>query len=119
MEDIINRGGGILTVELAWATPDESALDETRPVEVYCDGVRRIVPARGYVDLAPGESITLPPLLYHKFYGAPGGGNVLVGEVSLKNDDMTDNRFLEEMGRFPAIEEDEPAYRLLCSEYNK
>jgi D-lyxose ketol-isomerase len=33
------------------------------------------------------------------------------------NDDNTDNFFLEELGRFPAIEEDEPAYRLLCTEY--
>ena len=33
------------------------------------------------------------------------------------NDDNTDNRFYEEMGRFPTIEEDEAPYRLLCNEY--
>lgn len=116
VEDIINRGGGILTVELAWATEDESALDETRAVRVFCDGLPRDVPPKGKIDLLPGESVTLPPYLYHKFYGAPGHGMVLVGEVSLRNDDRTDNRFLEPLGRFPEIEEDEPPYRLLCNE---
>ena len=33
------------------------------------------------------------------------------------NDDENDNRFYEPIGRFPTIEEDEPAYRLLCNEY--
>ena len=42
---------------------------------------------------------------------------VLLGEVSQCNDDNTDNRFNPPVGRFPKIEEDEPAYRLLCNEY--
>jgi len=46
-----------------------------------------------------------------------GSGAVLLGEVSQCNDDNTDNRFYEKVGRFPAIEEDEPPYRLLCDEY--
>ena len=46
-----------------------------------------------------------------------GTGAVLLGEVSQCNDDNTDNRFYEEMGRFPKIEEDEAPYRLLCTEY--
>jgi D-lyxose ketol-isomerase len=33
------------------------------------------------------------------------------------NDDNTDNHFLNHLGRFPTIEEDEPPYRLLCNEY--
>ena len=41
------------------------------------------------------------------------------GEVSMCNDDENDNRFYESFGRFPTIEEDEPAYRLLCNEYPK
>jgi D-lyxose ketol-isomerase len=41
----------------------------------------------------------------------------LIGEVSECNDDNTDNNFLEATGRFPSIEDDEPPYRLLCSEY--
>lgn len=47
----------------------------------------------------------------------PGTGPVLLGEVSMCNDDNTDNRFYEPIGRFPEIEEDEPPYRLLCNEY--
>ena len=46
-----------------------------------------------------------------------GTGAVLLGEVSMCNDDENDNRFYEPIGRFPTIEEDEPAYRLLCNEY--
>lgn len=115
-EDIINRGGGNLVVELAWATPDEGDLANDA-VTVSCDGILHEVAAKGHVTLRPGESVTLPPKLYHKFYGEPGHGPVLVGEVSRTNDDLTDNRFLEPLGRFPEIEEDESPYRLLCNEY--
>ena len=69
------------------------------------------------VRLAPGESITLPPRLYHKFWGAEE--RVLVGEVSLVNDDQNDNRFHETIGRFPAIEEDEEPLHLLTTDYPK
>jgi D-lyxose ketol-isomerase len=41
----------------------------------------------------------------------------MVGEVSTVNDDENDNRFLEPLGRFSEIVEDEPKYRLLCNEY--
>jgi len=41
----------------------------------------------------------------------------LVGEVSRVNDDEKDNRFLDPIGRFPQIEEDEPSLYLLCNEY--
>jgi len=41
----------------------------------------------------------------------------LVGEVSECNDDYTDNRFYEEVGRFPAIEEDEPPLYYLVNDY--
>ena len=44
---------------------------------------------------------------------------MIIGEVSMCNDDNTDNRFYDVPGRFPAVEEDEPAYRLLCNEYPK
>ena len=49
--------------------------------------------------------------------GSKTGGAVLLGEVSMCNDDENDNCFYEQMGRFPEIEEDEPPYRLLCNEY--
>ena len=115
-EDIVNRGGGSLVIELANATRDESALAET-DVDVSTDGVRRRIEARGRIVLSPGESITLVPRLYHTFWATEGAGQVLVGEVSSVNDDATDNRFLDAPGRFPDIHEDEPPYRLLCNEY--
>ena len=55
--------------------------------------------------------------MFHDFVVPETGGSVLLGEVSMCNDDDNDNFFYERMGRFPTIEEDEPAYRLLCTEY--
>ncbi len=116
MEDIINRGGGKLAIRLYNATPQEE-LDDTGPVRVSTDGVWRTVPAGGTVTLEPGESITLTPRCYHTFWGE--GGRVLVGEVSLVNDDHADNRFYEPMGRFPDVEEDEPPLYLLVNDYGR
>lgn len=115
-EDIVNRGAGVLVVQLFNATPDEQP-DPTTPVLVQCDGVTRQVKAGGTVELGAGESITITPRLYHQFYGKKGGGAVLVGEVSSVNDDATDNRFAQPLPRFPAIEEDEPPVYLLCNQY--
>ena len=42
---------------------------------------------------------------------------MLLGEVSVVNDDVNDNRFHQPVGRFPEIEEDEPPYRLLVGDY--
>ena len=114
-EDIINRGGGNLVVQVYDATADDG-LDET-DVTLTTDGVRRVVKAGDTVLLAPGESIFLPSRLYHKFWGEKGAGKLLLGEVSKVNDDTTDNRFHEPIGRFPEIEEDEPPRYLLFSEY--
>ena len=69
------------------------------------------------IRLTPGESIYIQQYLYHDFEVEPGTGDVLLGEVSQCNDDAKDNRFNPPMGRFPAIEEDEAPYRLLCTEY--
>ena len=69
------------------------------------------------VALQPGQSIQIYPRLYHDFSLLPGSGPVLLGEVSQVNDDALDNRFEPPVGRFPAIEEDEAPYRLLCTEY--
>ena len=86
-------------------------------VTVHSDGRTYTVPAGTQVRLTPGESITVTPYLYHDFHVEEGTGAVLLGEVSMCNDDENDNRFYEPIGRFPTIEEDEPAYRLLCNEY--
>ena len=116
MEDIINRGGGTMLIRVYNATPDED-LDRVNPVHVHMDGVEYIVPAGTQVRVAPGQSISIQQYMYHDFEVEPGTGPVLIGEVSQCNDDNTDNRFYEGVGRFPAIEEDEPPYRLLCNEY--
>jgi len=116
-EDIINRGGGRFVIELAWATEGGAALDMVREVEVHCDGITRRVASGVGLVLDPGESITLPVGLYHTFWGHPDDGPVLVGEVSSVNDDNTDNRFFDPVGRFPLIEEDEARRYLLCTEY--
>ncbi len=115
MEDIINRGGGNVLICVYNATADDAFC--ASDVSVQMDGRVFTVPAGTKVRLTPGESITIPPRLYHDFSVEPGGGPVLLGEVSMCNDDLNDNRFYEPIGRFSTIEEDEPAYRLLCNEY--
>ncbi len=115
MEDIINRGGGNLLIKVHNSTPDLQKADT--PVGVTVDGHRYCVPAGSVIRLTPGESITLPTGQYHEFQGEKGFGTVLAGEVSMVNDDRTDNCFYEEQGRFPVIDEDERPLYLLCSEY--
>jgi hypothetical protein len=114
-EDIINRGGGNLVVELYGSTPGEELAKE--PLAVSVDGFTRIVQPGGTVVLTPGESIFLEQGMYHRFFGEPGKGKVLVGEVSSVNDDNADNRFLDPQARFPEIEEDAPPLHLLCTDY--
>jgi D-lyxose ketol-isomerase len=115
VEDIINRGGGNLVIQLYNSTEDGGLADTD--VTVSMDGVKRTLKAGDTVTLSQGESITLPTGLYHKFWGAES--RVLVGEVSVVNDDNTDNRFYEPVGRFPQIEEDEAPLYLLCTDYPK
>ena len=115
MEDIINRGGGNVLIQV-YNSDEQGGFADT-PVEVHCDGRAFTVQAGERVRLCPGESITIYPYMYHDFTLEEGTGPVLLGEVSMCNDDENDNRFYEEMPRFPAIEEDEKPYRLLCTEY--
>lgn len=115
MEDIICRGGGNLLVQV-WNSDEKEDLADT-DVHVKVDGEMRVVPAGSIIRLTPGESITLTPGLYHKFWGEEGFGKVLIGEVSMCNDDNTDNRFYEPIGRFPTVEDDVAPLYLLCNEY--
>ena len=117
MEDIINRGGGRLAFHL-WNADrkDEGKLMDT-DVLICRDGRHYWVKAGSEIVLQPGESLSLYPYYYHEFFVPADSEKVLVGEVSMCNDDNCDNRFYEPLGRFPAIEEDEPPYRLLCNEY--
>ena len=115
MEDIINRGGGNVLIRVYNSTRDE--LFDTGDVTLHCDGREFTVPAGTQIRLTPGESIAIQPYLYHDFTVEAGTGPVLLGEVSMCNDDVHDNRFYEPLGRFSTIEEDEAPYRLLCNEY--
>lgn len=115
MEDIINRGGGNLVLDLIKSDENEDFSDEDFTVQI--DGVTHYLKANSKVILTPGESICLEQGIYHKFYGETGKGRVLVGEVSAVNDDNSDNRFHDPVGRFPAIEEDVEPLHLLVSEY--
>lgn len=115
MEDIINRGGGNMIFKLYNATEDEQLANTD--VLICKDGRRYMVKAGEEVILKPGESISLYPYCYHGYVLEKGKGDVLVGEVSMCNDDNADNKFLVPVGRFAEIEEDEPPYRLLCNEY--
>ncbi len=117
MEDIINRGGGKLVVQL-WNSTADNGLADT-DVTVSCDGVRRTVPSGGTITLDPGESVCLPQRLYHAFWGDEKHGKVLVGEVNRVNDDRIDNHFHDPVGRFPEIEEDEAPLHLLTMDYAK
>ncbi|MCE5345189.1 MAG: D-lyxose/D-mannose family sugar isomerase [Bacteroidales bacterium] len=116
-EDIINRGGGNLVMELYKATADDKLSDE--PVTVSIDGVLTIIKAGEQLILKPGQSICLKSRVYHRFYGQKAKGKVLIGEVSLVNDDANDNRFYDKIGRFPEIVEDEKPVHLLVNDYIK
>ena len=113
MEDIINRGGADLVIELYNSDKNQILADTC--VQADIDGRRFKVKPGARLTLKSGESITLAPGQYHSFWA--DGGVALIGEVSKVNDDHTDNHFFKAPARFPVIEEDEAAKYLLFSEY--
>ena len=117
MEDIINRAGGELVIQLYNSGQDDELANTA--VSVSVDGVWRTIPAGDVIVLRPGESITLTPGCYHKFWAEKS--RVLIGEVSMINDDQTDNQFHEMIGtgRFSEIEEDEDPLYLLSTDYER
>ena len=115
-EDIINRGGATLVVEL-FGSDDVGGFAEDRGGVVWLDGIRHNFDAGEKLRLAPGESVTLRPGDWHAFRGE--GGDVLIGEVSTVNDDETDNIFRDPIGRFAKVEEDVAPTHLLVSDYSK
>ena len=92
-------------------------VDEKTDVTVMTDGVARTQPAGAHLKLNPGESVTLMPGNWHAFWGE--GADVLIGEVSTVNDDVTDNVFREPIGRFSDIDEDVEPLHLLVSDYDE
>ena len=113
-EDIINRGGGNLVIELFRADPAANGVcggDFT----ISVNGMRKSLHSGDKLVLPPGESVTFEPIHAHRFYGEPGSGNAMIGEVSMVNDDVNDNCFVDGAIRFVPIDEDEtPRYPLAC-----
>jgi D-lyxose ketol-isomerase len=103
-EDILNRGGARFIVELFKVDSAGARLDERFQALKDADLLDLAPGAR--VSLEPGESLTLEPFIAHSFWAE--GGRVLAGEISLANDDATDNYFLPPLAPFDPIEEDAP-----------
>lgn len=121
-EDIINRGGGNILVQLTRVNDDNQPIGGTHSVQV--DGCMRRIGSGETVRLEPGESLCIPPRTIHQFWGEEGTGYridgigyTVSGEVSTVCDDLKDNFFLADMTRFPRILEDAPRIHYLCNEY--
>ncbi|MEM8748876.1 MAG: D-lyxose/D-mannose family sugar isomerase [Pseudomonadota bacterium] len=113
-EDIINRGGAKLAIQM-FESDAKGKIDRAAKVPVACDGIKMVLEPGEVLLLEPGASVTLHPGNWHKFWGE--GGDVLIGEVSTVNDDLTDNIFEQPIGRFADIEEDVAPTHLLVSDY--
>lgn len=112
-EDIICRSGR-LAVELWAAHPERTP--EGAPVVLRRNGEDFTARSGEPFVIGAGERVTLLPGVYHAFWADSAGGCV-VGEVSTANDDASDNFFVDPaIGRFPAIEEDEPPVVRLVGE---
>jgi len=104
-EDIVNRGGARFVVELfkvdRGGEPTKERFRALKDVSMLDLG------PGDQVRLEPGESLTLDPFVAHAFWAE--GGVALAGEVSLANDDRTDNYFVRKLAPPAPIEEDSPA----------
>lgn len=104
-EDIIARWG-TLAVQV-WSAEESFFVPVNGKKQLVASGERLLLQA--------GERITLERGVVHAF--EPDSEACIIGEVSTANDDLTDNFFEDpEIGRFPGIEEDEPAEVRLVSE---
>jgi hypothetical protein len=111
-EDIICRHGE-LTLELWAAHPEKT--ERGGAFSLRINGEPRALRSGERLPLHAGERVTLTPGIYHAFW--PAGEDCIIGEVSTANDDTNDNQFVNpDVGRFPAVEEDEPALRRLISD---
>lgn len=111
-EDIICRHGS-LALRLWNQPPPEAAGGAAFSVQI--NGEEATARNGEVLTLKAGSRITLTPGIYHAFW--PATGDCIIGEVSTANDDANDNVFVDpDIGRFPGIEEDEPAEVRLVSE---
>jgi D-lyxose ketol-isomerase len=111
-EDIINRGGGVLRVEVYPADGNQLGDGVTTTL---VDGIETQLAAGAGILIRPGQSIQIPSGAFHRFWAE--NERVLGGEVSATNDDENDNVFLEQFPRYASIEEDATARYLLVGEY--
>ncbi len=113
-EDIINKAGGDLIIQLYASDPD-GGIDRSSDITVLSDAVPQTLPAGGHLRLRPGQSVTLMPGDWHAFWAE--GSDCVIGEVSTVNDDKTDNVFEAPIKRFSTVTEDEPPLYALVSDY--
>ena len=113
-EDIICRAGE-LTLELWPAKPAGTSIPPGG-LTVSVDGQPVTLAAGECLVLSAGSRVTLVPGVWHAFY--PTSDECIIGEVSTANDDLHDNFFVNpDIGRFPGIDEDEPAAIRLVSDH--
>ena len=111
-EDIICRHGR-LAMELWAGHPEKTKIGKT--FSLKRNGKETVVHSGEVIVLEAGERVTLIPGVYHAFWS--DSEECVLGEVSTANDDLHDNFFVNpDIGRFPGIEEDEPALVRLVSE---
>lgn len=117
-EDIINRGGGNLVIELWRADPGHNTIAGGK-FTISVNGMRRTMDSGEKLILTPGEWTTFEHIHCHRFYGEKGSGPSMIGEVSMVNDDSSDNCFVDGALRFIPVEEDVPIRYPLACEYRK
>ncbi len=110
-EDIICRWGR-LAVQVWIGHPDEIV---EKSFSIPVNHEPQEITTGSTITLEAGSRVTLVPDVYHAFY--PLSAECIIGEVSTANDDAHDNVFVNSgIGRYPGIEEDEPAIIKLISE---
>jgi len=110
-EDIISRWGS-LRIQLWPGPPEEST---GKPLTLLVNNAPHEVRGGDFLILESGHRVTLEPGVWHEF--APDTDECIIGEVSTANDDANDNFFANpDIGRFPDIDEDQPAIVKLLSD---
>jgi D-lyxose ketol-isomerase len=114
-EDILNRGGARFVVELFKVDENGKPLKER--FRALKDATLLDLDPGERVRLEPGESLTLDPYVAHAFWAE--GGAAIAGEVSLVNDDRTDNYFTPPLEAPRPIEEDAAARYVTVRDYER
>ncbi len=110
-EDIISRWGR-LQIQVWPGHPEKTA---GQPFEMIVNNRPQQFKGGDIVVLESGHRVTLVPGVWHEF--APVSDECIIGEVSTANDDANDNFFANpDVGRYPHVDEDEPAIVKLLSD---